>query len=82
VTDRELLQQALDALETHAKQYPHMVKGYTVDAVQTIRTRLAQSEKEWVGLTHEEKMDILTRSINAPSRIEVAEALLKEKNNG
>jgi hypothetical protein len=39
-------------------------------------------KREWVGLTHEEKMDILTRSITAPSRIEVAEALLKEKNSG
>jgi hypothetical protein len=37
-------------------------------------------QREWVGLTHEEKMEILTRSITAPSRIEVAEALLKEKN--
>jgi hypothetical protein len=39
-------------------------------------------QREWVGLTHEEKMEILTRSITAPSRIDVAEAMLKEKNNG
>ena len=39
-------------------------------------------QREWQGLTHEEKMEILTRSITAPSRIEVAEALLKEKNSG
>jgi hypothetical protein len=39
-------------------------------------------KKEWVGLTDEEKMEILTRNITAPSRIDVAEALLKEKNNG
>jgi hypothetical protein len=38
--------------------------------------------REWKGLTHEEKMEILTRSITAPSRIDVAEAMLKEKNNG
>jgi hypothetical protein len=50
MTDRELLQQALDALETHAKQYPHMSKGYTVDAVQAIRTRLAQPEPEPVAV--------------------------------
>jgi len=42
----------------------------------------APSQREWQGLTHEEKMEILTRSITAPSRIEVAEALLKEKNSG
>jgi len=42
----------------------------------------AQPQREWHGLTHEEKMEILTRSITAPSRIDVAEAMLKEKNNG
>jgi hypothetical protein len=41
---------------------------------------IAPSQREWVGLTHEEQMEILTRSITAPSRIEVAEAMLKEKN--
>jgi hypothetical protein len=40
----------------------------------------APPQREWVGLTHEEKMEILTRSITAPSRIDVAEAMLKEKN--
>ena len=50
MTDRELLQQALDALETHAKQYPHMVKGYTADAAEAIRTRLAQPEPEPVAV--------------------------------
>lgn len=43
---------------------------------------IAPPQQEWVGLTHEEKMEILTRSITAPSRIDVAEAMLKEKNNG
>lgn len=36
--------------------------------------------KEWVGLTNEEHMEILTRDLTAPSRIAVAEAILKEKN--
>ena len=40
----------------------------------------APPQREWVGLTHKEKMEILTRSITAPSLIDVAEALLKEKN--
>ena len=39
-TDRELMQQALDALELHGKQYPHMVKGYTLDAAEALRARL------------------------------------------
>ena len=37
-------------------------------------------QREWVGLTHEEHMEILTRDLTAPSRIAVAEAKLKEKN--
>jgi len=45
MTDRELMQQALEALELHAKQYPHMQKGYTVDAIAALRERLAQPER-------------------------------------
>lgn len=37
-------------------------------------------QREWIGLTHEEHMEILTRDLTAPSRIAVAEAKLKEKN--
>ena len=32
---------ALDAMELHAKQYPHMQKGYTVDAIADLRKTLA-----------------------------------------
>lgn len=46
MTDRDLMQQALDALELHAKQYPHMVKGYTADAASVLRERLSQPEQE------------------------------------
>ena len=49
MTDRELMQQALEALELHAKQYPHMQKGYTVDAIAALRDRLAQPEQEPVA---------------------------------
>jgi hypothetical protein len=47
MTDRELMQQALDALDLHAKQYPHMVKGYTADAAEALRARLAQPEQDY-----------------------------------
>lgn len=112
MTDRELLQQALDALEKHVLEY---------ETTEALRARLAQPEPEptaylcenavghkyfrwkkpsseykpialytahatpqriWQGLTHEEHMEILTRDLTAPSRIAVAEAKLKEKNNG
>jgi len=47
---REVMQMALDAFEAHAKQYPHMVKGYTVDAAQALRAALAQPEPEPVAV--------------------------------
>lgn len=46
----EVMQMALDAFEAHAKQYPHMVKGYTVDAAQALRAALAQPEPESVAV--------------------------------
>ena len=113
MTDRELLQQALDALQGNWRT------DESDKAIEALRARIAQPEpepvvwistsparmihwtsdkpvydddwkplytappqREWVGLTHEEKMEILTRSITAPSRIDVAEAALKEKNSG
>ena len=41
-TLRDAAQQALEALEDHAKQYPHMQKGYTVDAITALRAALAE----------------------------------------
>lgn len=52
------------------------------DSGQGVPLYPAPPQREWQSLTHEEKMEILTRSITAPSRIDVAEAMLKEKNNG
>lgn len=37
---RAVMQQALDALELHATQYPHMQKGYTVDAITALKEEL------------------------------------------
>ena len=42
---------ALEALEMHAEQYPHMVKGYTLDAAETLRAALAQRADEPVAPT-------------------------------
>jgi hypothetical protein len=52
----EVMKQALEALELHAKQYPHMQKGYTVDAITSLRQAIAEAEAEkqepvaWVDL--------------------------------
>jgi len=57
-TLRDAAQQALEALEDHAKQYPHMQKGYTVDAITALRAALAEQPAErepvrgeWQGYT-------------------------------
>lgn len=53
----EAMKQALEALELHAKQYPHMQKGYTVDAITALRQAIEQAEKQeavtWVDLLKE-----------------------------
>lgn len=41
-TQHALLERARDALETHANQYPHMAKGYTVDALAALNQHLDQ----------------------------------------
>jgi hypothetical protein len=39
-----------------------------------------QPKKEWVGLTHEEHMEIMTGTMTTSSRMAAVEAKLKEKN--
>ncbi len=52
---RQAAQQALEALEDHAKQYPHMQKGYTVDAISALRAALEQPEQcRWLQEGDEE----------------------------
>jgi hypothetical protein len=41
MTKDEALKQALEALELHGNQYPHMVKGYCLDAITAIKQALA-----------------------------------------
>jgi hypothetical protein len=52
----EALEIALEALELHGKQYPHMVKGYCLDAITAIKKALETKDEpvavkrmmEWV----------------------------------
>jgi hypothetical protein len=60
---------------------------YLQDILHNITTRLAKLEeaqvkKEWVGLTNDDKEDMLKGSKNAYDAIERIEAKLKEKNGG
>lgn len=51
---REAAKQALEALEDHATQYPHMQKGYTVDAITSLRAALDENAMQ--RLTDEQQM--------------------------
>ena len=49
MTKDEALKLALEALELHGKQYPHMVKGYCLDTITTIKEALAQPDFEKIA---------------------------------
>jgi hypothetical protein len=46
MTKDEALRLALEALELYGKQYPHMVKGYCLDAITAIKEALANEALE------------------------------------
>jgi hypothetical protein len=83
MTDRELMQQALDALEKHVLEY---------ETIEALRARLAQPEREWQGLTDEEVRDLWSWAMTAEAErtantqqhafARAIEANLKEKNHG
>jgi hypothetical protein len=85
MTDKEVMQMALDVIETYGLDYMHgLSKKYYVI---TLRARLEQPEREWVGLTEEEKAEIQmlkwwdwedTFDLDGYTR--AIEAKLKEKN--
>jgi hypothetical protein len=71
MTDRELMQQALDALEEYCEQG---VLLRPIERREALRARLAQPERAWQGLTDEEREEATGWSV------EHIEAKLKEKN--
>jgi len=81
------LEIALEALELHGKQYPHMVKGYCLDAIKAIKKALETKDepRTWVGLTEEDLKPICDewRIVYGAWMDDFAkdiEAKLKEKN--
>ena len=84
MTDRELLQQALDALK-HLCLHSAAIKGYDGEQVQTaidaLRARLSQPQRDWVGLTDDEiEQAAQGGDTNFWDFCHIIEAKLKEKN--
>jgi hypothetical protein len=89
MTDRELLKQALDALEYASDQTkPKNLHGCDCLICKTIlalRDRLAQPKQEWVNLTYQEVVEIMgssdwTTCWSDVTYTRAVEAKLKEKN--
>lgn len=55
-TARSAMKLALEALELHGKQYPHMVKGYCLDAITALREALAQERSSDEQLAQQESV--------------------------
>jgi hypothetical protein len=84
MTDRELMQMALDAMESFDSGTNGLDEGEFAEECNALRDRLAQPERKWVGFTHEE-LAWLNEALNLGGRfavIEAIEAKLKGKNHG
>jgi hypothetical protein len=87
MTDKEAMQMALDALLLTVEEM-RSLNGSAVqqeDAIETLRTALAQPKKEWVGLTDEEyelmaEKRVTNYFFNTLDYAHDIEAKLKEKN--
>ena len=92
MTDRELMQQALDVMLAAIKAGDWKVDGACDPdmVLEALRARLAQPEpkREWQGLTDEEILEEYRQSYGDDGNLtdiyfaHAIEAKLKEKNNG
>lgn len=95
MTDKEAMQMALETAEQIASadyrhwgelaslgEFERWARSRANHIAEALRARLAQPEKEWVGLTDAEAMEIEDKSPDIRWAIIQAEAKLKEKNNG
>ena len=87
MTERELMQMALDALE-HLQtdiewQYKSPTRAMLRKVEKALRAALAQPESKWVGLTDEEIYEAVenSNSVLVKDMARAIEAKLKEKNN-
>jgi len=48
MTKDEALRMAIESMELHGNQYPHMVKGYILDAIQACKEALAETQEPMI----------------------------------
>ncbi|MFZ9326836.1 MAG: hypothetical protein ACO24H_05185 [Polynucleobacter sp.] len=80
MTDRELMQMALDAMESFEGGTNGLYKGEFAEERKALRDRLAQPEREWVGLTDDEVDQFYADTVDEFQFYQAIEAKLKEKN--
>ena len=91
MTDRELMKKALDALEYASDQTkPENLHGcdcLICTTILALRERLAQPERQWVGLTEKERINLWREftgwgdpSFDDENLMKAIEAKLKEEN--
>lgn len=77
MTDRELMQQALDAM----LNFPNDISDEMFESIKSLRARLAQPDREWVTLTDDEIRiawgPYFSRGVDVAR---VIEAMLKKRN--
>ena len=76
---KEALEQPEQEPFTYYRHYDDGLQDWPDKA--TIPLYTAPPARKWVGLTHEEHMEIMTGNMTASSRIAAVEAKLKEKNH-
>ena len=80
VTDKEVMQMALDCLLSWKKEEIYGWGETDHKCVEALRAALAQPKKEWVGLTDEEIRNIATQGRTDFATLICVEAKLKKKN--
>ena len=80
MTDRELLQKSLDILSFIDTMgfIPMLLKK---EFIEVLRERVDQPEKEWVGLTDEDRWELVQKTPSFDEAVAAVEAKLKEKND-
>jgi hypothetical protein len=80
----ELKKRLVAQMEDVVREAANQVIGYGYDeAIKELTVQVRAPKRQWVGLTQEERDELLNGSTRIPSRlIDWVEQKLKEKNNG